>query len=540
MENSGFIVEDTDKSLNQPDYIIRSSDQGGTSLSYIVRKDGKEYFIKRLKPEFLSSANYRNLFQKEFTIGQSIVHPNIVSYHEFVNDDDDCHILMENISGVTLDKFIIERPQYFKSRRNLDKFFNQLLSALNCLHQNHVVYSDLKPENIMITQVNNDVKLIDLGFCFNDSFSTTAGTTLNYASPEAKNNGKIDVSTDIYGIGKIIEFIGKTSAYNLPGIYSKIMIKCLKTNQADRIQTTEEIVRLINRRNHHIRKSVIYCLISIIFFIIFRSISYNQHVIAWWDSFELLPTKVDYDIEYRRVYYRITDREQKTCMAVGCATNPNLYLHTEVPLNGEIYHNTKIADYAFNNKRYIKSVYIPDGITDIGKSAFSGCVNLTAIEIPNSVTHIDDYAFYACNGLSSVKLPNNLSVISIGTFSGTAAERLSIPEGVTSIELDAFGNCGLMVDIDLPSTLQKIERGVFWSCSSMKKISIPEHVSEIGIYAFFDCSALTDIYNHAVEPQIIQSIHRNPQQITLHVPAASVEKYQATEHWNEMRIVGDL
>lgn len=41
----------------------------------------------------------------------------------------------------------------------------------------------------------------------------------------------------------------------------------------------------------------------------------------------------------------------------------------------------------------------------------------------------------------------------------------------------------------------------------------------------------------AIEPQSILPIHKNPSQITLHVPAGSVEKYRNAEHWKEMKIV---
>ena len=133
----------------------------------------------------------------------------------------------------------------------------------------------------MITQVNNDLKLIDLGFCFTDSFSSSAGATKGYASPEHTTGGRLDVSTDIYGVGKIIEYIGKSSAYSLPNIYSKIMLKCLKINQADRIQTTDEIARLINRRSHNIRRTLITTIICILVYITFKSLSYNEKVLSW-------------------------------------------------------------------------------------------------------------------------------------------------------------------------------------------------------------------------------------------------------------------
>ncbi len=50
----------------------------------------------------------------------------------------------------------------------------------------------------------------------------------------------------------------------------------------------------------------------------------------------------------------------------------------------------------------ISSISIPDGVTEIGTSAFRECVNLTSITIPYSITTIGASAFYQCTGLTSI------------------------------------------------------------------------------------------------------------------------------------------
>lgn len=156
----GFVQDENIEQLGF-DWVKPVKNEGNTSRCYIAQIGGKQYFMKMLRQEYVANPAYRMLFCKEFEKGHIISHPNIVRYEKLHDSADECYILMENIVGETLDSFVDSHPDYFGSRANLDKFFNQLLEALKCLHENHVVYSDLKPQNIMLTQINNDVKIID-------------------------------------------------------------------------------------------------------------------------------------------------------------------------------------------------------------------------------------------------------------------------------------------------------------------------------------------------------------------------------------------
>lgn len=81
-----------------------------------------------------------------------------------------------------------------------------------------------------------------------------------------------------------------------------------------------------------------------------------------------------------------------------------------------------IASGAFSNDGDISSsiglvsINIPNSVTNIGSSAFSGCRGLTSIEIPNSVTSIREYTFTHCSSLISITIPNSITSIGHEAF----------------------------------------------------------------------------------------------------------------------------
>ena len=74
---------------------------------------------------------------------------------------------------------------------------------------------------------------------------------------------------------------------------------------------------------------------------------------------------------------------------------------------------TSIGKVAFSDCTRLKSVVIPNSIQLIGQQAFSGCTSLRSVVIPNSVQSIGEYAFDKCTNLQSVVIPNSVSSIEI-------------------------------------------------------------------------------------------------------------------------------
>ena len=214
---------------------------GATCDTFRVKLYGKLHFLKRLKAGLAGDIRYQEALRKEFETGYRLEHPNLVRYISLDSDS----ILMEYVDGQSLSQCLATDPDYFRKRKNADKFVRQLLDAVSYLHSHQVLHLDLKPDNILLTRINGDVKLIDLGCCYTDSFPDTTGHTDAFAAPEQLTGGLVDVRTDIYAIGKILECLPDHTIYN------KVIARCTAEDPSDRYQSVEEILRDVSCRKHY-------------------------------------------------------------------------------------------------------------------------------------------------------------------------------------------------------------------------------------------------------------------------------------------------
>lgn len=190
----------------------------------------------------------------------------------------------------------------------------------------------------------------------------------------------------------------------------------------------------------------------------------------------------------------------------------------------------KIGAQAFEDCKKLEEIVLPDGLTCIGSSAFRGCSNLKKVLFPESVMTIEPLAFYGCTQLPSVSLPDSLVQLGMDAFGGVSnlvdnkgfliinkylvnyrgnnshakvpegitticegaffhekndkIERITIPETVTYIGVDAFKSCKGLKSIVLPNRVTCIESGTFSRCSNLERVDIPQSVTSIKQDAF--------------------------------------------------------
>ena len=151
-------------------------------------------------------------------------------------------------------------------------------------------------------------------------------------------------------------------------------------------------------------------------------------------------------------------------------------------------------------------------VTSIEAIAFYGSTELTSIVVPNSVTEIGQDAFGNCPGLTSIVVEsgnprfdsrNNCNAIIETTDNELIAgcKNTIIPNTVTKIGNLAFDACSSLTSIVIPNSVTSIGHYAFYWCDSLTSIDIPNSVIEIGYGVFESCPGLTSIVVESGNPR---------------------------------------
>lgn len=172
----------------------------------------------------LSTANAgdverRRRFVQEAQAASALNHPNIITIHDVVSTDGLEMMVMEFVSGVTLDDLI---PKHgLNVQKSLD-ISVQMADALQTAHAAGIVHRDLKPANVMVTGTGL-VKILDFGIAKLTGPSPAAGNTdetlpidspmtvegsilgtVCYMSPEQAQAKAVDPRSDIFSFGLVL------------------------------------------------------------------------------------------------------------------------------------------------------------------------------------------------------------------------------------------------------------------------------------------------------------------------------------------------
>ncbi len=174
---------------------------------------------------------------------------------------------------------------------------------------------------------------------------------------------------------------------------------------------------------------------------------------------------------------------------------------TALYIPGEIdgHEVVAIGDSAFEDRTDLRTVMIPDSVTEIGSCAFNNCTNLSNVTLSQNLKYMEGRAFGSCEKITKIEIPKSLewcgsTLYDYGPFGDcTGLKTVIFENGTTEISSHLFEKCTGLEEINIPDSVTEIEDSAFSGCVNLSKVNIPDTVTIIGEYAFDSCTNLTAV-----------------------------------------------
>jgi serine/threonine protein kinase len=226
--------------------IVREIARGGMGVLYEARDKELERSValKVLSPEITDIEAMARMKREALTIAR-LDHPGIVPIHDNgVLVDGRAFYVMKLVRGVTLTAFARDN-----SRTDALRVFLRVCETVAFAHAHDVVHRDLKPDNIMVGAFGETL-VMDWGVArrsHDDERPAVIGTR-GFMSPEQERgeSSTTDARSDVFALGRILEFLGDASAKPLRSIIAKATAPDPSLRYAHAKELADEIVRFLD------------------------------------------------------------------------------------------------------------------------------------------------------------------------------------------------------------------------------------------------------------------------------------------------------
>ena len=538
-----------------------------------ARRYGRWYVLKALREEWRGNAVYEEWLYKEYSVGVSLDHPNIVRVESFeeVEGLGRC-IVMEWVTGVTLGRWKAE------SGARKAEVLRQLMDAVGYCHSHGIYHHDIKPSNVLVTP-DGRVKLIDFGLSDGPQYAAfkQPGGTDDFAAPEQCAGAGADHRADIYALGRMVQVL-------YPHRYRRAVRRALNADPGRRQPSVEALRQSMRPR---------WCLGAVVLLLLamatFFAVRPSEAVFA-----TRLPS--GQVVAFREVQ-RLPHPEVAIVSPDTLSVSPQgaLVLPETIRRWGLRWRVVAIEDDAFRNAVNLKTVTLPSTLRSIGNRVFSGCISLAdTLVIPSNLEYLGPEAFNDCTSLTTVlwqarccdgvpakdyyKYPyffrclrlreaivdTGVEKLPIQVFSDIRnLERITVREGMVDMTKDFAACSHNLRRVTLPSTLRSLGHGVFYE-TALDTVLLPEALEEVGDYAFAYCDSLRVVYMgskvrsidsycftecknlreivvRSVVPPDVQptTFNQLPPSVVVRVPANALDAYRRHPVWGGFDVRAD-
>jgi predicted Ser/Thr protein kinase len=195
--------------------IVQRIGQGGMGKVYKVTHThlSRTFALKIISNQVAETDEARELFYREARFASAMSHPCITSVVDFGEDEKvGMFMVMEFVDGEPLNRILFREKRL--GVRKACEIVLQVAEALHYIHKQNVVHCDIKTENILISEEEQEgkrtkmiVKLLDFGLARSltaSRASTSLSGTPHYVAPERIRGEPASPSSDVYGVGILL------------------------------------------------------------------------------------------------------------------------------------------------------------------------------------------------------------------------------------------------------------------------------------------------------------------------------------------------
>lgn len=240
-----------------------------------------------------------------------------------------------------------------------------------------------------------------------------------------------------------------------------------------------------------------------------------------------------------------------------------------------------ISQNLYIGNERLTELIIPEGVEEIGYSAFSRCLGITKVSLPSTLKKVGADAFADCTDIQIANITSLQDYCSID-FGNPGAnpfqdymmhraftwmlingdyirdkEFLNIPEGLNEIKPSTFAKVDNNSTVIIPASVSKIGRYAFYtSVNKLNKVFINGHIADMGEYAFGNCPYIGTLYVNDANPDSIPEnafynyyhpsnnvtlgVDYNYRNTKLMVPVGAKQKYESTAGWKLFQNIEEI
>ena len=233
----------------------------GNSRLFTAQYNGNKVVIKTLKADRANDPRCRASLRSEYDTTCALDNKFFRKALDFTSIEGlgDC-IVFEFIEGKSLAEHVRVGTLSEKQVKNI---LVDVCDALSYLQRNQVVHCNLTPENILVTAEDCRAKLIDLGApeTNQDADRELLIKEMEFVAPEIIKGEEVDSRSDIYSLGKIMEFFAER---NISKQYMTVATHCTQFSKEQRYDSVSEVRSAISKGHPAVKTAILLLLLAVL------------------------------------------------------------------------------------------------------------------------------------------------------------------------------------------------------------------------------------------------------------------------------------